>query len=637
MIGWKCDVGYMPNGTIPTSLSDVVFTDRNVPVTFCNTIYQTGADVSFDNLSVDDVASKIDELTNFDSSAIYAIPYNLNGKDARSFIKKAIPSADLAYPNLWDYAESLNGGYVYPAIYIPGLKNSLIIRYSNAGVLWKVNTDGTLVRVSGNYEIPTYISTLLNPLEFRCYMISTLNYNNSNLSEENRFAFYSDIEAKFNLKSGSVRLVTFDVVGWTQYQTVKYLFSENPPPDFEIITPPNPYDPIGPSGPGDLPPGTFDDDSDPIPDSSLPTLSAANTGFTRIYNPTLSQVQALAQYLWTTPDIIETIWNHIKQFFENPMDAIIGFNLVPVPVPDGGTENFKLMYIDTGVSMTAAANQFVDRDCGTVEIKRYYGSALDQSPYTKVSCFLPYIGTVQLNTDEVMGTTLQVKYRVDICSGSCVAKIFIDGNCLYQYSGHCAINIPISSADFSSYVSAAINVAKLAIGAATAGAGGAAMAAAQVAGSEQQTNNVVNWQSQYGVGSAPNLPAPIGISQSPGGPSPDTQHSTTSASFAGLTPANISNTVGEIMNAKPHVEHSGSFSGNTGYLGVRRPFIIIERPNMCMPANYQVLNGFPAMITMELGTCKGFTRVQQVQLTGMSATNPEQAEILELLKSGVVL
>lgn len=404
---------------------------------------------------------------------------------------------------------------------------------------------------------------------------------------------------------------------------------KNPDPNIPI-PPPNPYEPGGPSGPGDLPPGSFDDDSDSIPDSSLPTISAANTGFTRIYNPTLSQVQSLAQYLWTTPDIIETIWNHIKQFFENPMDAIIGFNLVPVPVPDGGTENFKLMYIDTGVAMTAASNQFVDRDCGTVEIKRYYGSALDQSPYTKVSCFLPYIGTVQLNTDEVMGTTLQVKYRVDICSGSCVAKIFIDGNCLYQYSGHCAINIPISSADFSSYVSAAINVAKLAVGAATAGAGGAAMAAAQVAGSEQQTGNM--FTSQFG-GSSQNLPALPQSYQEP----QQSEQTTTSASFAGLSPANVSNTVGEIMNAKPHVEHSGSFSGNTGYLGVRRPFIIIERPNMCMPANYQALNGFPAMITMELGTCKGFTRVQQVQLTGMTATNPEQAEILELLKSGVVL
>lgn len=412
-----------------------------------------------------------------------------------------------------------------------------------------------------------------------------------------------------------------------------YCFSYNDFPgvaSFDPLAPDNPYEPGGPSGPGNLPPGTFDDDSDPIPDSTPPTISSANTGFTRIYNPTLSQVQALASYLWTTPDVIETIWNHIKQFFENPMEAMIGFNLVPVPVPDGGTTNFKLMYIDTGVQMTAAASQFVDRDCGTLKIERYYGSALDQSPYTKISCFLPYIGTVQLNTDEVMGTTLQVKYRVDICSGSCVAKIFVDGSCLYQYSGHCAIPIPFSAADFSSYVSAAVSVAKLAIGAATAGAAG--VAAGGIPTAAQQTNQVITQATTSAPGS--NLPALIPtrsqITETP------SDQSSTEASFSGISPTSISNTVGEIMTSKPHVEHSGSFSGNTGYLGIRRPYVIIERPNMCMPAQYQHFNGFPAMISMELGTCKGYTRIQQVQLTGMTATNPEQAEILELLKSGVV-
>lgn len=412
--------------------------------------------------------------------------------------------------------------------------------------------------------------------------------------------------------------------------------------DAEIYVPdipPNPFEPVGPSAPTnpDQPPGTFDDTSDPIPDSPLPTLSAANTGFTRIYNPSLSQVQQLAQYLWTTPDVIQTIWNHIKQFFEDPMQAIIGFNLVPVPVPNGKTTTFKLMFIDTGVSMTAAANQFVDQDCGTVKLERYYGSALDQSPHTKVSCFLPYIGTVQLNTDEVMGTTLQVKYRVDIVSGSCVAKIFVDGNCLYQYSGHCAINVPISSADFSSYVSAAIGVASTAIGLAAGGAAGA-IGAAIAPEAAQQTNQAVpttqTTQQVRNPASGRMITAgrttTVETREAPG------DQNSTQASFGGITPANIANTVGEIMGSKPHIAHSGAFSGNSGYLGVRRPFLIIERPNLCMPANFQRFNGFPAMITVELSTCKGFTRVQQVQLTGMTATNPEQAEILELLKSGVV-
>lgn len=403
-------------------------------------------------------------------------------------------------------------------------------------------------------------------------------------------------------------------------------------------TPDNPYEPGGPSGPTDpsIPPGTFDDSSDPIPDSSLPTISAANTGFTRIYNPTLSEVQLLAHYLWTTPDVIQTIWNHIAQFFEDPMQAIIGFNLVPVPVPDAGQKNFSLVFIDTGIAMNVAANQFVDVDCGTVQIQRYYGSALDQSPFTKISCFLPFIGTVNLNTDEVMGTTLQCKYRVDIVSGSCVAKILVDGNCIYQFSGHCAITIPFSSADFSSYVSAAISVGKLAAAALTAGA--SAAAAAGVEEVAQQTNQVVTTtqQSTAKFGSSGEFRGATMMSKVETRESPADQ-SSTQASFSGLSPQNVANTVGQIMSSKPYIEHSGSFSGNSGYLGVRRPFLIIERPNMCMPENYQALNGFPSMITLDLSTCKGFTRVQQVQLTGLSATNPEQAEIMEFLKNGVIL
>lgn len=399
----------------------------------------------------------------------------------------------------------------------------------------------------------------------------------------------------------------------------------------------NPYEPVDPSEPDTIPPGTFDDESDPIPVPTIPTISAANTGFTRIYNPTLSQVQALARYLWTDTTVIQTIWNHLKQYFEDPMQAMIGFNLVPCAVPDGGTEEFALMYIGTGVYMTVAANQFVDVDCGTLELKRYYGSALDQSPYTKITCFLPYVGQVQLDTDEVMGTTLQIKYRIDIVSGSCVAMVLVDGNCLYQFSGHCAINIPFSSADFSSYVSAAISIAKLGIGAVSGGIGGALAAASQEA--TQETGNVTT-RTVETVNTIRNPTTGRQITDSTRRftetlTTPQKVESTR-ASYGGLSPANIANTVGQVMASKTIVQHSGAFSGNSGYLGVRRPYLIIERPNMCLPASYQTMNGYPSMITLKLSSCSGYTRVQQVQLTGLWATNPEQAEIMELLKMGVV-
>lgn len=403
-------------------------------------------------------------------------------------------------------------------------------------------------------------------------------------------------------------------------------------------------DPFGPGGnseEGDNPPGTFDKTSDTIPDSPLPTLSMADTGFTRIYNPTLTQVQNLAEYMWKTENIFETLWNKVKQSFENPMDVMIAFNIVPVAVPDGGTVDFSIMYIPTGVELTRAANQFVDVDCGTLDLKGYYGSALDYSPNTRIQCFLPFIGMIELNPDEVMNTTLQIKYRVDIVSGGCVAKIFIDGNCLYQYSGHCSVSVPFTASDFSSYMNAMLQVSALAVGAIAAGTG-AALAAAGAGEAEaiaQQTSRTTKHTVQTKTVRNPDTGRQITAGTI-------TTHQTidrpveqegTEASFNGLSPQNIFNTASAVMASKAGISHAGSFNGNTGYLGVRYPFLIITTPRQCLPSSFQTMNGYPSMITLPLSECTGYTRVQQVQLSGMTATNPEQAEILQLLKGGVIL
>lgn len=536
----------------------------------------------------------------------------------------------IAVPQNLIYTTSDNYGY-YKSSNVYKLKNGYYL-YLNC----------CQKRIDGSGSPSAYAYVLYNP-DTNSFIPSVIKFSTSgsNISlflktyfmfqdyEDNCYLTYIS-NSKQSVGGSRYYFISGDYLSPTHASTPwNILFTDVPNPD-------NPYWPGGSSGTGGGG-GTFDDSSDVIPDSSLPTLSASNTGFTRIYNPTIAQVQSLAQYLWTTPDVIETIWNHIGQFFANPMDAIIGFNLVPVPVPNGGIENFKLMFVDTGIALTVASNQFVDVDCGTVEIKYYYGSALDHSPFTKISCFLPFIGTVSLNTDEVMGKTLQCKYRVDIVSGSCVAKILVDGNCMYQFSGHCAITIPFSAGDFSSYVSAAISVGKLAAAALTAGA--SAAAAAGVEEVAQQTNQVVTTTDITTTARNPATGRQIttGTTRMVETRESPSDQSSTQASFSGLSPQNVANTVGQIMSSKPYIEHSGSFSGNSGYLGVRRPFLIIERPNMCMPENYQALNGFPSMITLDLSTCKGFTRVQQVQLTGLSATNPEQAEIMEFLKNGVIL
>lgn len=646
MIGWKCDYGYCLDGTgFPRHLDDITWTDKNSIFS----IQTIPSSIEYQEVTgTDDLAySALESWIGEGVNSYYSVPRPFRSYEvAIEAIKIWLPSIQKAAPVLYNVCQSTIYSSANPSvIYIPSLKRVILTRRTSnsafSTAVLEVSSSGSLSNISNGYQygfgITYYIASGSGGYYAGACTGAIRGYHdNIDLSDSTNWGFL-----RFGF-STTVNLWITNFIKSNDYDNIiiSALFSDNNiPPDFEVIPPVNPYEPGGPSGPTDpsIPPGSFDDSSDAIPDSSMPTLSSSDTGFTRIYNPTLSQVKSLAQYLWTTEDVIQTIWNHIGQFFANPMDALIGFNLVPVPVPNGGQETFKLMFIDTGVTMITAASQFVDVDCGTVEVKYYYGSALDHSPFTKVSCFLPFIGTVVLNTDEVMGTTLQCKYRVDIASGSCVAKILIDGNCLYQFSGHCAINIPFSSADFSSYISAAISVGKLAAAALTAGA--SAAAAASVEEVAQQTNQIVTTTDITTTARNPATGRQIttGTTRMVETREAPADQSSTQASFSGLSPQNVANTVGQIMSSKPYIEHSGSFSGNSGYLGVRRPFLIIERPNMCMPENYQALNGFPSMITLDLATCKGFTRVQQVQLTGLGATNPEQAEIMEFLKNGVIL
>lgn len=569
----------------------------------------------------------LDSALGDDQYTLYTVPTGYNYR-ASTFndVSPFIPSLKIMYPNIYEYFDSVNPSLLSVHIHFPGLNKLMSVGHSSdgSGEVYSIGSDGKLTSIGSGGSAGVNIGVQVP--QFLVYR----NYNS-----ESGFVNTSD----FGRLTADENRGTYSLDIYWGLDICKYLFV-GAKPDGVGPWEPEPDDPYGPggsSGPGDLPPGTFDDTSDPIPYPSLPTLSSADTGFTRIYNPTLAQVQALANYLWTDESVLQTIWNHIKQIFEDPMQAMIGFNLVPCKVPDGGTKNFALMYIDTGVQMTAAASQFVDVDCGTLKLERYYGSALDQAPYTKVSAFLPFIGNVSLNTDEVMGTTLHVIYRIDIASGACIASILVDENVLYQYSGHCAINIPFSSADFASYASSIMAIAKLGVDTAV-GAGNVAAKIAKEA--QQQTNNVSTTTTEERT--TERNPASgrqilsgtrtiTSVTETP------REMSSTHASYAGMIAQNISNTVSQVMSSKPHIQHSGSFTGNSGYLGVRRPYLIIERPNMCRPQTYQSMNGFPCMMSLKLGDVKGYTEVYQVRLNGMTATNPEQAEILELLKSGVVL
>jgi hypothetical protein len=333
----------------------------------------------------------------------------------------------------------------------------------------------------------------------------------------------------------------------------------------------DPYGPGGNSGTGGGT-GNFDGTSDSISIPGLPSVSAVDTGFITLFNPSISQLKSLATYMWTNPLFDPANW---KKLFADPMDCILGLSIVPVAVPNGGSKTVTVGNISTGISMTAAASQYVSVDCGTLNVNEYWGSYLDYSPYTKAEIYLPYIGTRPISVDDIMDNSVHVVYHIDILSGACNAFVQCGSSVLYTFIGQCSSSIPISGNDYTTMINGIIS---------------AAVSIGSMVATEGAT-------------------APMAI-------------------------PSLASTATNIL--KPNVEKSGAMSGTGGMLGVQTPYLILTRPNQCLPARQNEFSGYPSLVTRRLDSCTGYTEIEQVHLDGIGCTESEMREIENLLKSGVI-
>lgn len=394
--------------------------------------------------------------------------------------------------------------------------------------------------------------------------------------------------------------------------------------------------------------GTFDETSDAIPVPSLPSISTVDTGLVTLFRPSQQQVADLGAYLWTH---LTDFWENLQKLFTNPMDYFIAFNIFPV-VPEVLLS--RRIYIGnwgTNISMPPVANQWYEFDCGTVTLQKYWGSALDYAPNTKVQLMLPYIGSVQLNTDEVMGQQIGLKYRIDLLSGSCVAMVTVNGNVLYQFTGECSVSIPLTGADWSRIYSAVTG----AVGTAITGVAGAMAsgAAAGAATSAVASKNVAKAAHEAGYLARSIGEIPKGVRGAPAmrqALQEAAQISVGAAKEAAQASGNVSagirtsrilgainNTVGQVMGGKASTSHSGTISGAAGMLGVRDAYLIIEFPNQSLAKDYKHFVGYPSNMYARLGTLSGYTEVEQVIPEGIWGTDDEMAELVDALKGGVYL
>lgn len=310
-----------------------------------------------------------------------------------------------------------------------------------------------------------------------------------------------------------------------------------------------------------------------VSDPDLPSLSAVSTGLISIYTPTLAQLQSLGNFLWSDAFSVDSF----KKIFADPWDAILGLSILGVGVSGGTDTEVHIGNIDTDIYMSKLSSQYYKFNCGSITINETWGSYLDYNPYTKVSIYLPFIGTHALNVDDIMGKTISLKYNIDILSGACVANIQCGGTVLYSFTGCCSATIPLSGSSYTNMINGILGIAT-SIGSMVATGGSS---------------------------------APLAI------------------------PAMASSVVN---GAKTDVSHSGNVSGMSGIMGVKSAYLIMEVPRICIPKSQDKYIGYPTYTTKKVGSLSGYCVFEDIKVRGNShATMGEIEEIESIMKTGVYL
>lgn len=419
----------------------------------------------------------------------------------------------------------------------------------------------------------------------------------------------------------------------------------------------------------EVPTGEYDNTSDNIlipPTGTNGIISTTTSkGFITIWNPTNAELEDIGAYLYST-DWGDAVFNGIRNLFGNPAQSVIALSLVPyTPTRSSVKRDVNLGKNSTGVSSYQVTSQFTDVDLGILQINKYWDSYLDYNPYTSIQLFLPFIGTVTLDPDVVIGKSIGIKYRFDACTGSCIAYLYTLESSVRsifaEHAGYCALNIPVSSADHSRFMTGIIravsSVAALSVthtpvasfghtisnaGAENVvyGAGGAnaiRIALPPASGGMATVRNV-----GAGIGAAENLgEAPFQWPTMNPGPIQDLENGSDMITVPGLKAElrreNIPYAVNQVLSGKVNTMISGSFAGGVGMLGSVIPYVIIRRPKQSLAENYKHYVGYPSNVTAKLGTLSGFTQIEQADLEGIPCTDTELAMIYDALKGGVYL
>ena len=352
---------------------------------------------------------------------------------------------------------------------------------------------------------------------------------------------------------------------------------EQPQPEDDPFDPsdPDPYDP------------DQDDTSDLIDIPTDPTIGISNAGWVHVYNPTTGGLVNFGAWLFPNPELPSTadptdIVNYLLllcQTLANSrlIDYILDCHIIPVSPQVTTSQDIKVGgRTATGISAPVVASDYITVSCGSLNIQEYFGGFQDFL-LTKSHLYLPFVGFVDVLPEYWQSGTISVDYKFNVIDGS-----------------------------FMAYVRSASHRSQLA---------GSVIA--------QYSGNACMHIPITGINYANMVSGLVG------------------AAVAAQGAQGASAVLGQAYSAANTILSGGNMIQSNGYnataamLGVRYPYLVIERPVPSYPSKYGHSKGFPSNIYAALSSITGYTIIDDIDLSGIPLMEVELNELRTLLKEGV--
>lgn len=262
------------------------------------------------------------------------------------------------------------------------------------------------------------------------------------------------------------------------------------------------------------------------------------------------------------------------------------WSLVPF-VTNGVTTTITAGKENTGVESFLCANSKYTLFCGQTNIPRIHDNFLDYEPYTTYELYLPNATWLKL-PDFVVGKTVNVNLTVDILNASIRYFVTCNNLIIADVAGQLASDIVFTTENAGVKKASQIQSCFSAVSGVTSAVAGALTA------------------------------QPLAV-------------------VGGALAASNAISSGIIASNNNYSQTVGNNGDTTSLSGNNTCYLKITTVNEKIPDNYAHVHGRPLNETHTINSMRGFTVCENVDTTGINATDAEKTLIKSLLESGVYI